>query len=363
MRLPRLAAVSFIVVSACQSETTRPAEGGTLRVLVRTSGASLDRDGYALHVGPSEVSLQAQDSLDIPDVPLGRIPLALSGLADNCRAFTYPPPAVEVESEEIIRIPLVISCDSALRNVILFERWVDNTTPELWLMHPDGSGRQRFLTNARGGVATPNGTRVVYQDWSRGGLSVMLADRSRHWNPVPDLHGSIIDPDLSPDGDTLVVAASTEGVWDLYRAAMDGSDIRRLTTNADAVEPRWSPDGKFITFHTQDVDWRVYIMPSTGGEAVPLTEPVSGCCARWSPAGDRLLFWHGSLAGLWTMRPDGSEASALEPFSNALTGEWSPDGTEILAKFSGGTIRRVTLDGEETVILSEEGDEVGRWLR
>jgi hypothetical protein len=110
------------VLSACQGEATSPVESGTLRVLVRTSGATLDADGYSLRVGTSDLALEPQDSLDIADVPVGSTPLALSGVADNCRAFSYPPPSVEVDNQETIRIPLVISCDSALRNVVLFER-------------------------------------------------------------------------------------------------------------------------------------------------------------------------------------------------------------------------------------------------
>jgi hypothetical protein len=360
----RLALLAFAMLSACLGETTTPVEAGTIRVLVSTIGASLDADGYSLRVGTSEVALEAQDSLDITNVPVGPTPLALSGLADNCRAFSYPPPSVELASEETIRIPLVISCDSALRNVILFDRWLDSRTPELWLMQSDGTGRQRFQSNARRGTATPNGTRVIYEDWSRGGISIMVADRSRHWNPVPDIPGAIIDPDISPDGQSVVVAASTGGVWDLYRANLDGSDVRRLTTEADAVQPRWSPDGRFITFDTQTSDWRVYIIPAEGGEAVPLTAPTSGCCARWSPAGDRLLFWQGSNAGLWTMRPDGSDATLLQRFETAVAGEWSPDGTEIVAEFSVGSILRVPLDGGDIITLSEEEpDELGRWLR
>jgi len=344
-------------------------EGGTLRVLVHTFGATLDADGYSFRVGTSDVALKVQDSLDIPDVPVGTTPLALSGLADNCRAFSYPPPSVELGVEETIRVPLEISCDSALRNVILFERWTEgNRRPELWLMQADGTGRQLFQADARRGTATPNGTHVVYEDWARGGISIILADRTRRWNPAPDIPGALIHPDVSPDGQSVVVSSSTGGVWDLYRARLDGSDVRRLTTGADAVEPRWSPDGRFITFSTQTNDWRVYLMPAEGGEAVRLTAANGGCCARWSPAGDRLLFVTGAsgVNGLWTMRPDGTEASPMEmsPFPDAVLGEWSPDGKEILAEMTGGSIVRVPLEGGDVITVSVDSeDEIGRWLR
>ena len=197
----RLALGSLAALLACQGETTGTVEGGTLRVLVRTFGATLDADGYSLQIGTSHVALKAQDSVDIADVAVGLTPLALSGLADNCRAFSYPPPSVEVASEETIRIPLEISCDSALRNIILFDRWSeDSRRPDLWLMQADGSGRQLFQADARKGIATPNGTRVVYEDWARGRISIVLADRTRRWDPVPDIPGGHIHPDLSPDG-------------------------------------------------------------------------------------------------------------------------------------------------------------------
>ena len=92
--------------------------------------------------------------------------------------------------------------------------------------------------------------------------------------------------------------------------------------------------------------------------------PTRRTVQRRSPAGDRLLFWQGALAGLWTMRPDGTEASLLEPLHDAGVGEWSPDGSEIVAEFAGGAVRRVPLDGGDIITLSVDGaDELGRWLR
>jgi hypothetical protein len=140
----RFAALTIVMLSACQSEINTEPVGGVLRVVVRTSGATFDSDGYTYRVGSSTVTLAVQDSQDLRDLPVGRVPVELGGLADNCRAFSPGPDSVD--TRQLNTVSLVVSCDSALRNIILFEHWTEAGRSEVWMMRPDGTGKARFLT-------------------------------------------------------------------------------------------------------------------------------------------------------------------------------------------------------------------------
>src|SRR5262245_22036286 len=66
---------------------------------------------------------------------------------------------------------------------------------------------------------------------------------------------------------------------DLWVAKIDGSDVRRLTTD-DGVEssPAFSPDGRLIAFTAQyDGNQDVYVVPIEGGVPKRLT---------WHPGAD-----------------------------------------------------------------------------
>src|SRR3954470_22205143 len=60
---------------------------------------------------------------------------------------------------------------------------------------------------------------------------------------------------------------------DLYSAALDGSDIRRLTTSQGIItNPAFSPDGRTVAFSADyDGNVDVYLVPTAGGAPTRLT--------------------------------------------------------------------------------------------
>ena len=118
---------------------------------------------------------------------------------------------------------------------------------------------------------------------------------------IDDLLGvkSVADPQVSPDGKFVVYVMSEldrstqKSNPDLYLVPVAGGDSKRLTTSAGADNhPRWSPDGRTISFvSTRGGSSQVWLLPMDGGEARPLTKlPIDVADPIWSPTGEQIAF-------------------------------------------------------------------------
>jgi Tol biopolymer transport system component len=210
----------------------------------------------------------------------------------------------------------------------------------------------------------------IYSDWLTGRLWRIQSDRTR---PSPLLQdgfgGGQYDPDVSPDGRTVVFSRWTGDLRQIYRVDLNSGQPLQLTYGPEDYEPRWSPDGHFITFTRLGSDniARVYIIPAEGGDTLRLTRDGS-CCASWSPDGSRLLYsWSNELR---TIGPDGGDDTRLVlPFWQLTQlAEWSPDGEEVLVEIfvdDGMEIWRAPLAGDDHITIAQSPlyNRLGRWLR
>lgn len=88
-----------------------------------------------------------------------------------------------------------------------------------------------------------------------------------------------------------LVAFSYHG--DIWLAKDDGSNPRRLTAHvANDVNPRLSPDGKWVAFSSDRMGNNdVYVVPVEGGEPKPLTFlTADDTVLYWTPDGEKVLF-------------------------------------------------------------------------
>ena len=96
-----------------------------------------------------------------------------------------------------------------------------------------------------------------------------------------------ISPGFAPDGKRLVFSRLGSG---LFVVNLDGSGLRRLTSNNRDSYPAWAPDGKRIAFvRPYKQQWRVFMVSPTGGKArlVPKAPPAGR--PSWSPDSKSLL--------------------------------------------------------------------------
>jgi Tol biopolymer transport system component len=138
---------------------------------------------------------------------------------------------------------------------------------------------------------TPDGSKIVFESQRHALISavwVMDAD-GLHAHRLTPSRLRAGGPDVSPDGLHVVFFTNENyaGPASLWVVGIDGSGLRRLTTSRQGhsdLWPRFSPDGRFITFATDRAYrdlccFEVWRMDADGSAAVPLTSnlTIGGC--------------------------------------------------------------------------------------
>jgi tricorn protease len=159
---------------------------------------------------------------------------------------------------------------------------------------------------------------------------------------------------------------------DLWVARIDGSDLRRLTTD-EGVEssPAFSPDGKTIAFSAQYEGNRdVYAVPLEGGVPKRLTwHPGVDEVQGFTADGRKVLFtsgravFTGRYTQLFTVPVEGGVEETL-PIPNAASGAYSADGQRIAynpiaprfeqwKNYRGGTVSRIWVYDTSTQAIDK----------
>ena len=132
-----------------------------------------------------------------------------------------------------------------------------------------------------------------------------------------------------------IAFAYANNIWIVERA---GGTARRLTSfQGQTLNPRFSPDGKWIAFsgeYAGNLD--VYVVAATGGEPKRLTWHSGGDTVQgWTPDGAAVVFasaratWAPSAAPrFWTVPASGGVETAMA-LPRAFQGRISPDGARI----------------------------------
>lgn len=106
--------------------------------------------------------------------------------------------------------------------------------------------------------------------------------------------------------------------------------------------PQISPDGKWLAYTVRSSDLkkdksetRIWMIAMAGGEAIPMTAKGSSASSpRWSPDGKYLSFLATRDKGktqVWTLDRRGGEAQQLTKIKQGVSGyTWSPDGKKLL---------------------------------
>lgn len=137
--------------------------------------------------------------------------------------------------------------------------------------------------------------------------SILVAQTTSRSIVLEDLakFRSVGDPQVSPEGKWVAYTVGTVDAekdrrdTDLWMASWDGSQQIQLTSTAESGEsqPRWSPDGRYLSFLASRGDEeekkkgsQVWLLNRAGGEAQKLTDIKGGVADyAWSPDSKRLV--------------------------------------------------------------------------
>src|SRR6267142_2955143 len=110
----------------------------------------------------------------------------------------------------------------------------------------------------------------------------------------------------------------------------------------DVAQPALSPDGQWVAYAVRTRmlkedknEQRLWMVGTRDGDPIPLTaEAVSSTHPRWSPDGKYLSFLsarNGAKDQVWLLDRRGGEAQRLTDVAQGVTDfEWSPDGTRLV---------------------------------
>lgn len=126
--------------------------------------------------------------------------------------------------------------------------------------------REGFPIQGKAPKWAPNGQQFVYSSCLGSDCGVILSNIDGSAPAQLTNHPSDTNPEVSPDGETLVFMSERGGNWEIYRAGMDGSNITALTTDpASDGLPTWSPDSSKIAFlSNRDGEWALWTMDPDG---------------------------------------------------------------------------------------------------
>ena len=162
---------------------------------------------------------------------------------------------------------------------------------------------------------------------------------------------------LSPDGRTLVIAATSErGEQRLYARPLGRFEVTEIEGTAGGSGPFFSPDGAWLAFFA---DGRLKRVPAAGGAAVDIAAaPDFSAGGSWSTDG-RIAFVFGARSTVQVVDAHGGAAEPLTRLEDGEVGhyhpQFSPDCRTLLFD-ANARVYALDLTTGRRVALTEGGD-------
>ncbi|MBC6368903.1 PD40 domain-containing protein [Algoriphagus sp. AK58] len=213
---------------------------------------------------------------------------------------------------------LFMPCLSILISYSAWSQTPENVTSELVILNVK-TGEEKSILKEKRHFEAPN--------WSRDGKyllinsSGLLEKIDLAGNNLGQLHPELItsvnnDHGISLDGKTLIFSKNDKGLGSrIYTIPIEGGKPELITPLYPSYWHGISPDGKFLAYCAERNDqWDVYIIPSTGGEEIRLTNsdglddgPEYSYDGQW-------IYFNSHRTGrmqVYRMKPDGSGQEQL----------------------------------------------------
>jgi Tol biopolymer transport system component len=179
------------------------------------------------------------------------------------------------------------------------------SNPDIWTIESSRNVTTRFTFSAAQDfwpVWSPDGARIAYTSDEKGayGVFVKPATGARPESLISHVSFPIGPCDWSSDGKNIACVVQAPGSWDIWIQPTGGAAAYPLiTTPFREFEPRFSPDGRWIAYSSNENGRReVYIQPFPGLGGKWQVSSQGGRDPEWRRDGKELYFL--SLAGAIT---------------------------------------------------------------
>jgi TolB protein len=201
----------------------------------------------------------------------------------------------------------------------------------------------------------PDGSQLLYTSYYRNGFPDMYAVNlfSKKMSLFSGYRGMNTGATFRGDSQRVALIISVDGNAEVFSASPEGGQMQRLTkTSALESDPSWSPDGRQITFASDELGRpQIFIMNADGSGRRRLPTNVSRNCSEptWNPVDARQIAFTaavGSEFEICLYEMGGSAAKILtQGAGDAIEPVWLSDGRHILfTQRSKGRSRLAILD-------------------
>lgn len=180
-----------------------------------------------------------------------------------------------------------------------------------------------------------SGTLVYVHGEATPDAVLTWVDRTGREEAVSEFRAPFAHPVLSPGGSRLAVEVGSEvGDRDIQVLDLDRGTRRVITSESRNAQPAWHPDGRRIAVVSDRADdWDLYLAAVNGTEDLEplLVRPLEQWLGSWTPQGEKLVFYEvhpENARDIWVL--DVAEQGTATPYRATAANErgvrLSPDG-------------------------------------
>jgi TolB protein len=216
-----------------------------------------------------------------------------------------------------------------------------STGSTIKVMDYDGFNQRTFASD--GSIVlfpqfSPDGRYLAYVSYRTGVPNIVVRSSDGALVGGTHFNSTTTSPSISPGGQLAFSSAiSNDGSMEIYISNLDGSNVRRLTRTAKAINisPRWNPrTGREIAFISdRGGSPQVYVMDASGAnQRLLIARGGHADSPSWSPDGRYIAFTWGGPDGFQIFIADVASGQTLQLTSQGRneSPSWSPDGRHLV---------------------------------